>query len=669
MASNGSGKPKMKVSFIIRDENEHRHRAAVSALQYDAPTGRLFSAGSDTIIRMWKVPPAGTKEAWPLYVNGGLAKTAPPSPQQATFVQAMEHHTDWINDLILCCSGRFLLSASNDTTVKVWNATKHFCMSTLRTHKDYVSCLAYAKEHERAASAGYDQSIYLWDIATLTKLTTTNNTVTTSSLMGCKNSIYALAMNDSGTVIVSGSTEKVLRIWDPRTCQKIMKLRGHTENIRAIVISPDGTKCISASADATVRLWDLGQQRCIATCLAHQEGVWTLQTDNSFSFVYSAGRDRRVFRTPICDFAQSHLLFEEDAFVKKLLLDDHDHPSAIWSATWNSSIKRWPLPSNTQLSIGDGQAVDEFAHLNINALHRFPDVITPGATSIKHAGVLNDKRHVITKDSDDCIGLYDVLAGRKVADFGKRPFEDVVLEHNRKVFVPSWFSVDYKSGMLQITLEEGDVFSAWLSAKDAGVEDSDNKINYGGMMLRSLFEHYQHCDMGAEGSETAQATAGYLPIPGHTPIILSEVNGRTVLRLLVRDAANEAESACLAKDLPEWITAVVERSMLPKFTKMPFYLLPHASLNIKTPKKDRLSATEMLQVRKVMEHVYEKILNSSETATGETPMPVQIPTNIEQKMELYCNEQKLDPDMDLRSVKHFVWKQGGDLLLYYKPLK
>ncbi|EPB77347.1 hypothetical protein ANCCEY_03582 [Ancylostoma ceylanicum] len=87
---------------------------------------------------------------------------------------------------------------------------------------------------------------------------------------------------------------------------------------------------------------------------------------------------------------------------------------------------------------------------------------------------------------------------------------------------------------------------------------------------------------------------------------------------------------------------------------MPFYLLPHASLNVKTPKnnllrhlqaivyfRDRLSATEMLQVRKVMEHVYEKILNSTETTMGETPMPVQIPTNIEQKMELYCNDQEL----------------------------
>lgn len=35
-----------------------------------------------------------------------------------------------------CFHLRFsVLSASNDTTVKVWNATKHFCMSTLRTHK------------------------------------------------------------------------------------------------------------------------------------------------------------------------------------------------------------------------------------------------------------------------------------------------------------------------------------------------------------------------------------------------------------------------------------------------------------------------------------------------------------------------------------------------------
>jgi WD40 repeat protein len=47
-----------------------------------------------------------------------------------------------------------------------------------------------------------------------------------SSLSGNKDSIYSLAMNAPGTVIVSGSTEKVLRVWDPRTCAKLMKLKG-----------------------------------------------------------------------------------------------------------------------------------------------------------------------------------------------------------------------------------------------------------------------------------------------------------------------------------------------------------------------------------------------------------------------------------------------------------
>ena len=110
-------------------------------------------------------------------------------------------------------------------------------MSTLRTHKDYVKALAYAREKEQVASAGLDRQIFLWDVNTLTgemwirylswskyfvrcvrsqtwewryhsqlllpALTASNNTVTTSSLNGNKDSIYSLAMNPYGTVVVS----------------------------------------------------------------------------------------------------------------------------------------------------------------------------------------------------------------------------------------------------------------------------------------------------------------------------------------------------------------------------------------------------------------------------------------------------------------------------------
>lgn len=83
-------------------------------------------------------------------------------------------------------------------------------------------------------------------------------------------------MNPPGTVIASGSTEKVLRIWDPRTCSKLMKLRGHADNIKALVLNRDGSQCLSASSDGTIKLWSLGQQRCMQTFRVHTEGVWAL---------------------------------------------------------------------------------------------------------------------------------------------------------------------------------------------------------------------------------------------------------------------------------------------------------------------------------------------------------------------------------------------------------
>ncbi|CAI7858207.1 unnamed protein product, partial [Closterium sp. NIES-53] len=57
---------------------------------------------------------------------------------------------------------------------------------------------------------------------------------------GHKDSVYSVAMNSAGSVVVSGGTEKVVRVWDPRTGTKQMKLKGHTENIRALAIDPTG---------------------------------------------------------------------------------------------------------------------------------------------------------------------------------------------------------------------------------------------------------------------------------------------------------------------------------------------------------------------------------------------------------------------------------------------
>ena len=51
---------------------------------------------------------------------------------------------------------------------------------------------------------------------------------------------------------------------------------------------------------------------------------------------------------------------------------------------------------------------------------------------------------------------------------GKVDLDKEVQQRNEQVYVPNWFTVDLKTGMLCIHLvqDEVDCFSAWVSAKE-----------------------------------------------------------------------------------------------------------------------------------------------------------------------------------------------------------
>lgn len=693
-----ASRKKVQVSFVIRDEGERCHRAGVNSLQYDPYLNRLYTAGRDSIIRIWNVR----------------------NPQDP-YLQSMEHHTDWVNDIQLCCGGKNLISASSDTTVKVWNAHKGFCMSTLRTHKDYVKSLAYAKEREQVASAGLDKAIFLWDVNTLTALTASNNTVTTSSLNGNRDSIYSLAMNPSGTVIVSGSTEKVLRVWDPRTCAKLMKLKGHTDNVKALVLNRDGSQCISGSSDGTIKLWSLGQQRCVATYHWHNEGVWALQTNEDFSKVFSAGRDKNIWATDLKTSDRRALVCQESAPILKMVLTPDG--KGIWVSTIESKVKYWDIslldfreamsismspPSTQQTKTAAASPTPSSSQMQKPLLLE-PDFFISGGPSIKQYHVLNDKRHILTKDTENKVSLYDVLKAKKVEDLQHSDFDEEVKRRQQTVYVPNWFTVDLKTGMLTIHLgqDENDCLSAWVSARETGLAPNDavdQKVNYGGLLLQALLEHWPRPYAAEEESDldgagqlhnngivTKSGGNEYFSVPGHTPVIFSEVGGRTLYRLLARDAGGETEGVLLNETVPSWVIDIVVEKKLPKFIKVTFFVLPHPLLGYKSFKRERLIANDFLQIRKVIEHVYEKVMGTSDTGsnagspTGDhhhhhhgqsrgtnNSSCSNADDNLslaEERVELLCNDQVLDPNLDLRTVKHFIWKSSSDLVLHYRPLR
>lgn len=66
--------------------------------------------------------------------------------------------------------------------------------------------------------------------------------------------------------------------------------------------------------------------------------------------------------------------------------------------------------------------------------------------------MLNDKRHILTKDTDNNVAIYDVLKVTKVKDLGQVDFDSELAQHNQKVFIPNWFTVDLKTGVCIIKI-------------------------------------------------------------------------------------------------------------------------------------------------------------------------------------------------------------------------
>ena len=60
------------------------------------------------------------------------------------------------------------------------------------------------------------------------------------------------------------------------------------------------------------------------------------------------------------------------------------------------------------------------------------------------------------------------------------------------------------------------------------------------------------------GDQETQVPGPYFQVPGHTPVIFSEVGrGKTLFRLLCRDAGGETEQMLLNETVPGWVVDVL----------------------------------------------------------------------------------------------------------------
>ena len=103
------------------------------------------------------------------------------------------------------------------------------------------------------------------DIITLDGIT--GSLMATLSGHTCR--VTSIAFSLDGMLLVSGSDDKTIKLWDVQTGGVVKTFYGHTNQVLSISISADCTMIASGSGDKTIRVWDIQTMEC--HCIIEQQ--------------------------------------------------------------------------------------------------------------------------------------------------------------------------------------------------------------------------------------------------------------------------------------------------------------------------------------------------------------------------------------------------------------
>ena len=185
---------------------------------------------------------------------------------ERNIIATLEGHADNVTSVSFSPDGSTLASASYDSTVKLWDVATRQNIATLTGHTHRVTSVSFSPDGSTLASGDswWDNTVKLWDVATRQNIAT---------LEGHTSDVSSVSFSPDGRILASASSDYTVKLWDVATRQNIATLEGHLGSVHSVSFSPDGSTLASGSLDNTVKLWDVATRQNIATLEGHTSEV------------------------------------------------------------------------------------------------------------------------------------------------------------------------------------------------------------------------------------------------------------------------------------------------------------------------------------------------------------------------------------------------------------
>ncbi|BGP16768.1 hypothetical protein JCM10213_002161 [Rhodosporidiobolus nylandii] len=229
------------------------------------------------------------------------------------------------------------------------------CAATvLSGHTDSITCLQVAEDLPHPSfpvlmTGSWDRSVRIWNLETGKEV---------GVLRGHTRGVRALQFD--ALKLVTGSMDSTLKIWNWRTGECMRTLRGHRDAV--ICLTYDKQLLVSGSGDSTIRVWDFGTGE-VYTLRGHSEWVnsvalWDSKTDAGCEPSPTAAGASGELGAPISNPEQA----KQSSMGKYL-----------FSASDDATIRVWDLYSRTCVRVLSGHVAQ------VQSLKVY--VVSPGETA------------------------------------------------------------------------------------------------------------------------------------------------------------------------------------------------------------------------------------------------------------------------------------------------
>lgn len=287
-------------------------------------------------------------------------------------------HRGAIRSVTFSPDGKIFASASEDGTVKLWNAKPATLISTLTGHTARVTSVSFHPNGKILASGSEDGTVKLWDVTRTTLIKT---------IKAHRSWVRTVSFSPDGQILASCSSDGTIKLWKTADATLLKTLKGHTHIVTHISWSPDNQTLASASFDTTVRLWNIGDGTLVNTLKDHKTHTRSVSFSPNAKTLASTDGEGIVKLWNVADGT--------------LLQNLPTHRRAVWSAIFSPDGK-------TLATISSDSTVKLWNLEDINDNKIEPQLLKGHRGIIESIGFSPDGKTLVSGSMDSAIKLWNL---------------------------------------------------------------------------------------------------------------------------------------------------------------------------------------------------------------------------------------------------------------------